>query len=705
MLASLRVRGKLLALLTVPLFALLSVVSLNALEKWRTLQDMDELSSLVDIAVDAGEFIHELQKERGYSAGFISSKGKLFQSEVTEQRTVSAKARARLEHTLKQFDVAFPHVRVSEQFTGVLRKTGDLGSFYRRVDAFEEPATGAIALYSGVIASLQQGLNSLLDNGKDASLYGHTVNLIALINGKEYAGQERALLNTALSAGRFPTPEVYRRWTQRVALQEEYLASFLQHVRHPRQKAFADIIEPKKATVQALRQRVLASLDAPRLDGDAPEWFAASTNYINTLHDIEKAASQDLKDCSELLRVEAGQALWLTLGAGAGIVLLTLVVAWLIMRDINVPLRLTVAFARAVADGRLDAHLALARGDEFGQLSVALNAMLASLNTLIAKADEATRQSQSEAVKAREATLLAEEAQRRAEAARFEGMRAAAERLGGVVSVLASASTELSGQVRQAYDNAHVQSDRIAETATAMEEMNATVLEVTKNSAKGAQLADATREQAERGEEMVRGVVTSLGRSMTRAHELKTSMSLLGTRVGEIGKVLGVISDIADQTNLLALNAAIEAARAGEAGKGFAVVADEVRKLAEKTMLATREVGEAITAIQTETGRNISVVEHTVADMDGITISAEASGTALREIVHMVDLTTDQIRSIATASEEQSATSEEINRSVGAVNSLAQTTTQTMADSAQTVDKVTREVHELEGLMLALRAN
>ena len=148
--------------------------------------------------------------------------------------------------------------------------------------------------------------------------------------------------------------------------------------------------------------------------------------------------------------------------------------------------------------------------------------------------------------------------------------------------------------------------------------------------------------------------------------------------VNEIAKLTEYILNIAAQTNLLALNASIEAARAGEAGRGFAVVADEVRKLAEKTMSSTTDVGNAIAAIQQSAGQSIQQVEKAVGNIATATEYSNKSGEALKEIVGMVEQTADEVRAIAAASEQQSATSEEINRSITDVNHIAATTSQSM---------------------------
>ncbi len=283
--------------------------------------------------------------------------------------------------------------------------------------------------------------------------------------------------------------------------------------------------------------------------------------------------------------------------------------------------------------------------------------------------------------------------------AKAEGMLQASHQLEGVVEVVTAASEELSAQIEQSSRGAEQQAQRVSETATAMEEMNATVLEVAKNASQAADTADKARHKAEEGSRVVAQVVQGIGEVQTSALELKGDMTSLGKQAQGIGQILNVISDIADQTNLLALNAAIEAARAGDAGRGFAVVADEVRKLAEKTMTATKEVGDAIRGIQEGARKNIGNVDHAVSRIDMATGLAGKSGEALNEIVSLVDLTTDQVRSIATASEQQSAASEEINRSIDDVNRISSETSDAMRQSAREVGELAHQVQVLGGMI------
>lgn len=253
---------------------------------------------------------------------------------------------------------------------------------------------------------------------------------------------------------------------------------------------------------------------------------------------------------------------------------------------------------------------------------------------------------------------------------------------------LSSAAEELSAQIEQSNRGALEQRDRVAETSTAMEEMNATVLEVAQNAGLAAEGADSAREKAENGSKLVQQMIESADGVRVQADSLKESMEQLGVEATEIGNVLNVINDIADQTNLLALNAAIEAARAGEAGRGFAVVADEVRKLAESTVAATGEVGNAISKIQNMTKQNITATEDAAGSAQYSSDLANESGQTLAEIVNLVVTASDQVRAIATAADQQSATSEEISRATEDISRISLETSQVMGESAQAVQDV-----------------
>ncbi|WP_320008156.1 methyl-accepting chemotaxis protein [Maridesulfovibrio sp.] len=265
-----------------------------------------------------------------------------------------------------------------------------------------------------------------------------------------------------------------------------------------------------------------------------------------------------------------------------------------------------------------------------------------------------------------------------------------------------TAAGVIASQIEEASRGALLQSERITETASAMEEMNSTTLEVARNAVDAAGNATEAANNAGEGQNEMRDLIESIETMNSHAVNLGTFMDELGQQTDSVGSVINVIQDIADQTNLLALNAAIEAARAGDAGRGFAVVADEVRKLAEKTMTATDEVGSAIKAIQSGAQRSIEGVSLASRAVKQSTEIAHSSGKTLERIVDIVSGTSDQVQSIAAAAEQQSATSEEINRAVDDINSIASRTAEGMHAANKASSELVRMSEELNVLIKQL---
>lgn len=395
-----------------------------------------------------------------------------------------------------------------------------------------------------------------------------------------------------------------------------------------------------------------------------------------------------------------GRLQTLTLGISLAVLMLSVLVIWLVVRASVKPLNTLAGAAKGIAGGNLHTPINDETfGGEIRELSTALKGMIASLLENINKSELLSQDARNQTVKAEEAMREAEVARQNAERAKRDGMLTAAQQLEGVVHIISSASHELATQVEQSEHRSCEQASRIGETAAAMEEMNSTVLEVARNAAAASDGAAHARAKAEEGAHIVQAAVTGINKVQEVSLALKSDMNTLAEQAQSISQIMSVISDIADQTNLLALNAAIEAARAGEAGRGFAVVADEVRKLAEKTMVSTIDVGRAIQSIQQSVNQSMSQVERAVGLIDVATDQSNKSGISLNEIVGMVDGTADQVRAIATASEEQSSTSEEINRAIAQVSSMAEQTADAMRKSAKAVSEMSRQASALSGLI------
>ncbi len=235
--------------------------------------------------------------------------------------------------------------------------------------------------------------------------------------------------------------------------------------------------------------------------------------------------------------------------------------------------------------------------------------------------------------------------------------------------------------------------------ANASSQMAATSAEIAQNCGAMAEVANQASNSATSGVGVVQETVEGMSRIAMRVRTAAQTVESLGARSDQIGAIIGTIEDIADQTNLLALNAAIEAARAGEQGRGFAVVADEVRALAERTTKATREIGEMIKAIQLETKGAVSAMEEGVHEVEQGTTGAAKSGEALQQILDQVQNVTMQVSQIATAAEEQTATTSEITNNIQQITEVVQETAKGAQESASAASQLAQLAEDLQRLV------
>ena len=264
---------------------------------------------------------------------------------------------------------------------------------------------------------------------------------------------------------------------------------------------------------------------------------------------------------------------------------------------------------------------------------------------------------------------------------------------------LSSASQHLTDTSQQVSLSSSEQSEAVMSVAAAMEEVAIGIAHISDNAEGAHRLASESHDRSVSVIELAQSASLQMAELQGTVEASSSKISALQANSELIRSAAETIRTIADQTNLLALNAAIEAARAGDAGRGFAVVADEVRKLAEKTMSATQEVGQAITGIQAGTRKNILNVEQVAVTIESATNMSVRSGESLKKILEFVHLVNDQVQSIATASEQQSAASEEINQSVEQVATISAQTAQTMEQATKAVADLTQQSQSLQRLI------
>jgi methyl-accepting chemotaxis protein len=318
-----------------------------------------------------------------------------------------------------------------------------------------------------------------------------------------------------------------------------------------------------------------------------------------------------------------------------------------------------VAITRRVADGDLSIRIDLA-GMRSDSLMAAMNTMIGSLREMVSHTVD-------------------------------------------ISSAIAAASSQLYEASAQIATGAEEVASQAGTVATASEEMSHTSTDIARNCAMAAEASQHSTTAANSGAVVVEETIGGMNLIADRVRQTATTISSLGSRSEQIGDIVGTIEEIADQTNLLALNAAIEAARAGEQGRGFAVVADEVRALAERTTRATREIGDMIRTIQNETLEAVREMESGVIDVERGAVSSRKSGEALQDILNSISETSLQISQIATAAEEQTAVTNEVTMNVQQITDVVSETAASAEETADAASLLARQAQELQTLIQRFR--
>lgn len=404
------------------------------------------------------------------------------------------------------------------------------------------------------------------------------------------------------------------------------------------------------------------------------EYRTAIENLVSATQAIAKARQEMTDQQKEIVRIsdalydfqlnrldiESGEARNRLVVSTALALLLGVLAAWLITRQIIFPLRTTMADVERIASGDLTATAKITRRDELGVLQQGIQQMGTTLRELI----------------------------------------------GGIrdgVSQISSAAEELSAVTAQTSAGVNSQKEETDQVATAMHEMSATVQEVARNAEQAAQAATEADHEAHEGDRVVAEVVEQIERMASEVIRSSEAMTALQSDSDKIGSVMNVIRAVAEQTNLLALNAAIEAARAGEAGRGFAVVADEVRGLAQRTQKSTEEIEGLVTALQSGTQQVSAIMQNSRNLTESSVELTRRAGTSLARITSTVSNIQAMNQQIATAAEEQSAVAEEISRSVVNVRDVSERTAAASDETAASSVELARLGSQLQTMVSRFR--
>ncbi len=652
-----KMRAKLMVLAAVPTLGLAGMGMKGIKERLDVMRDVALVQKLSGLAVAASGLVHELQKERAYSTGFLNGDGKAFAGELEGQRRATDEARTRFDEFLAGFDAHSAGAGVEAALGPVKDALGKHVSIRQRVSERSIPAAEEIAYFTETNAALLNLSGQMATAGNQADVARAVMAYVAFSRGKESAGIERAVGTNALGKDAFQGDGLPK-FIRAVSLQSAYFNEFLSLAQPEEREMFnKKMHEPVATQVEQMRGTIIEKASSGGFGIQPAAWVDATTNRINLLRDVESRLSDDLSALSARIGSEARQALWYFVGFTGAVVAAAIAFGLVLVKRIVNRLNAVVDRSKRIAAADLTGEALDASGrDELADLASSVNEMSGSLRGIVSQVSAMT-------------------------------------------STVTAAATEISASAEELAGTLTSQESATSQVAAAVAEMSASVNEIASKSSDAAGSARSAGDMANSGGEVVRRAVGEMIEIRDEVSSAAKNVQSLAQKAEEIGKVLAVISDIADQTNLLALNAAIEAARAGDQGRGFAVVADEVRKLAERTQQATREVAASISGIQETTSSAVTMIQKcTVKAANGSGMAQDAA-KALTGIVEGSATVHVAVDGISATVGQQASAAEEISRSVENISSATRESSQAASQAATAAASLSMEAEKLQVLV------
>ncbi|TGA72080.1 chemotaxis protein [Aliivibrio fischeri] len=614
-------KQKILLIITLPIIGML-FFSLDTLYKTVSLRsELQDITSMTDISIEGSLIVHELQKERGSTAEFVSSKGANFKSEMLEQRKETDSVLNTYLQSLKEKaqSIQKTNIAVYNDMQTIFTQLNQLNTIRNNVDNLTISASNAAKYYTDINRLFLSLSNMIVKASTERTLTPHLRNYSLFLEIKESAGKERASLNNILSSSG-PVPlTLYKTFVALDSTQNAYLATFIEYATSEQVDALNKILSDSiSQKVSNIRDMVNAQYVSGKFTVSGSEWYQASTNRINEFKQYEDLLVDDIEKVISRLNSEVNTAIYSSLFIILLILSITIVSSVIISKLlIGQAVQLSQVIETVSKDKDLTIRAKVLSEDELGVSTKYLNEMLAEFHSVLQKMDIGSTQ-------------------------------------------LATSAEESNVVMEVTANNSQHELAQVEEISTAISELSSTSKEVTTNATHAEEEAQSAINNVDIGKQHLENSM-SLTRSINDSVQQTASMiEELRANTVNIGEVTNVISSISDQTNLLALNAAIEAARAGEQGRGFAVVADEVRNLAAKTQQSTQHIQEIISKLQSQSEKaNNNMIENVTLIQQSVVL-AEDVKLSFNDIENSVQAISDINTLVATASQEQYSVTEDI---------------------------------------------
>ncbi|QWV93976.1 methyl-accepting chemotaxis protein [Geomonas oryzisoli] len=656
MLQNLRIRTKLMLMMAVPVLGMVIFSIYNANKDYAVLQGLIQTQKLTALAVQVGELSHQIQKERGYTSGYLNAKGTKFKEELAGQRAKVDQEVQSLAAYLEKNEASVTVVKGS--LDAAATAIGKLKDTRTGIDTLQVTGAQAYTFYTGLINSYMDVVAAVATTSGKREVMRQATAYYSFVKAKEETGKERATLNAVLAADTLDQDKLQRAMSI-LAAQQDYLDLFRKFGSPQAVAAYEDKTKtPVFAKVEEIRGAVLAKGLSGHFTIPAETWFPVITEKIDTMKQVEEVLTKEILATASGLAHDARLTLILSLVLAGAASLGTCLLGVVISLGITRPLSRMLGMLKDIAEGEgdLTKRLEVGRKDELGEVSTWFNRFIDNIHVIVSQLSRNTGQ-----------------------------LSVSCQQLSATAVQIATAAEEVAAQS--------------GTVATASEEMSATSNDISSNCSQAAESSNRASDTARGGAEVVQQTLAGMQKIAERVQESAQTVQNLGARSDEIGAIVGTIEDIADQTNLLALNAAIEAARAGEQGRGFAVVADEVRALAERTTRATKEIGAMIKAIQKDTSGAVGSMRLGVQEVENGMESSRRSGEALDHILSAINELTSQIHQIATAAEQQTAVTGEITANIGTITDVVSETAGGAHETAKAATHMSSLASELQQIV------